>query len=311
MCFVRPSVRIESGGKTKYVPAHIRGRNSGTHFGRETQLLELSHVIEVAIATASSSRSCPMKVGPPRRVSHAPRPEVSGPVHVTLKLRRCLPSMRTPRTYRVLERAFRQALGRNGLSVCAYSILSNHIHMFVEVDNKRGLSRGMQGLQIRIAKALNKLWRRKGSIFADRYHASIPKGIRQIRRMMRYVLLNARKHGIPIPEGQPDRYSSGPFYPFWREYDQGASAAAKSTGRLAAVDSDHVPRILARVSLRAPGTARARGSVLRRPKRPSSGRYVDRRGRSSSPPWQWIGSPPPTRVSGAPRSPANDPVTRA
>ena len=92
--------------------------------------------------------------------------------------------------------------------------------MFVEVDNKRGLSRGMQGLQIRIAKALNKLWHRKGSIFADRYHASIPKGIRQIRRMMRYVLLNARKHGIPIPEGQPDRYSSGPFYPFWREYDQ-------------------------------------------------------------------------------------------
>ena len=43
----------------------------------------------------------------------------------------------------------------------------------------------------------------------------------------------------------------------------GAPAATTSTCRLAAVDSDHVPRILARVSLRAPGTARARGSVLR------------------------------------------------
>ena len=86
-----------------------------------------------------------------------------------------------------------------------YSGLSNHLHLLVDVHGTKNLSRGMQGLTIRIAKALNRHWRRKGRVFADRFHASLLETVTQIRRATRYVLLNARKHGIRISAGQIGR----------------------------------------------------------------------------------------------------------
>jgi hypothetical protein len=56
------------------------------------------------------------------------------------------------------------------------------------------LSRGMQGLKIRLAKALNRVWRRAGSVFSDRYHAHALKTPREVRNALLYVLNNFRKH---------------------------------------------------------------------------------------------------------------------
>src|SRR6185295_716057 len=58
----------------------------------------------------------------------------------------------------------------------------------------RALARGVQGLAIRIARAVNRALRRKGRLFADRYHAHALKTPRAVRFALRYVLLNARKH---------------------------------------------------------------------------------------------------------------------
>ena len=155
------------------------------------------------------------------RVPHSKRPEVRyGAVHVTMRLRGGLPSMRTPRTYRVLERAFRAGKERNGLRLVHYSVLSNHLHLLVDVHGTKNLSRGMQGLAIRVAKALNRHWRKKGRVFADRFHASLLETVTQIRRATRYVLLNARKHGIRISAGRPDRYSSARWFPCWQEKER-------------------------------------------------------------------------------------------
>jgi hypothetical protein len=52
-----------------------------------------------------------------------------------------------------------------------FSIQSSHIRMVVEARNARALSRGMQGLTVRIARRLNRLWGRTGAVFADRYHS--------------------------------------------------------------------------------------------------------------------------------------------
>ena len=85
--------------------------------------------------------------------------------------------MRTPRAYRFLERAFRAGKERNGMRLIEYTVLSNHVHLVVEVNDRTHLSRGMQGLNIRLAKALNRHWRRKGKVFADRYFAVIVKSV--------------------------------------------------------------------------------------------------------------------------------------
>ena len=48
-----------------------------------------------------------------------------------LRLCEGLPQLRTPRTYRVLERVFREAKERNGMRLIAYSVMGNHLHLIV------------------------------------------------------------------------------------------------------------------------------------------------------------------------------------
>jgi putative transposase len=56
------------------------------------------------------------------------------------------------------------------------------------------LSRGMQSLEIRMARALNESMERQGRVFADRYHAHILKTPTEVGRARRYVLENAAIH---------------------------------------------------------------------------------------------------------------------
>ena len=154
------------------------------------------------------------------RVPHEVRPEARGALHVVLRIRRGLPGLRTPRALRRLERAFRKSKEKPGFALLHYSVQQEHLHLVVETESKESLALGMQGLEIRLAKALNALWRRrKGSVFADRYFALALKNIRQIWRTVRYVLSNGRKHGTWTKAGVPDPYSSGRWFLPWRRSD--------------------------------------------------------------------------------------------
>ncbi len=103
-----------------------------------------------------------------------------------------------------------------------FALLNNHIHFLVEARNRRALSRGMQGLLIRIAKALNKLWNRKGSVFQDRFYSKVMRTYRHVRNALCYVLHNARRHGLKLMNPL-DPYTSGPWFDGWKE-DVDASA---------------------------------------------------------------------------------------
>lgn len=151
-------------------------------------------------------------------VPHAKRPEVRGVCHVVLRIRRGLPWLRTPRTYRVLERAFRAGKQKQGFALVQYSVQGEHLHLLVEADEKRALARGMQGLMIRIAKALNRFWRRRlGAVFAERYFSRAVRTAWEIKRALAYVLNNARKHRVWSSPTQPDPFSSGRWYSGWSE----------------------------------------------------------------------------------------------
>ena len=75
-----------------------------------------------------------------------------------------------------------------------YSVQGNHLHLLVEAKNERSLSRGMNGLGVRVAKGLNRVMRRHGSVLDDRYHAHILRTPTEARRARMYLLQNARKH---------------------------------------------------------------------------------------------------------------------
>ncbi len=97
-----------------------------------------------------------------------------------------------------------------------YSIQSNHLHLLVEARNRGALTRGVQGLMVRIAKGLNRLWSRRGKVFSDRYHDRILRSPRQVRNALVYVLQNAKKHGRKL-KGLIDAFSSARWFDGWRE----------------------------------------------------------------------------------------------
>ena len=149
-------------------------------------------------------------------VPHSARPELRGVCHVVLRVRRGLPWLRTPRTYRVLERAFRAGKEKHGFALVQFSVQGDHLHLLIEAQSKHALARGMQGLTIRIAKGLNRFWRRRvGSVFAERYFARAVQTAKEIKRALAYVLNNARKHGVWSSPTAPDPFSSGRWYSGW------------------------------------------------------------------------------------------------
>ncbi len=156
-------------------------------------------------------------------VGHGPRALLAArfPTHVTMKLLQGLPKMRSREAYAALRTAFAAGCDRAGFRLTHYAVLNDHLHFLVEARDREALSRGLQGLAIRIAKALNRLWRRRGTVFADRYHDRILKTPREVRNALVYVLANGKKHAaegreIQVPQAI-DTFTSAPWFDGFRE----------------------------------------------------------------------------------------------
>jgi len=144
-----------------------------------------------------------------RRASHDP----CHPVHVTLRAAVGLASLRNAAVFAGLERAF-AAASSNGFRLLQFSVQSNHLHLLVEADTPTRLTRGVQGLAVRTAKAINRVLGRRGRVWSDRFHAHVLRTPREVRNALVYILNNARKH-LPGIRGLDPR-SSARFFAGWR-----------------------------------------------------------------------------------------------
>jgi putative transposase len=126
-------------------------------------------------------------------VSHMARPKFERvtPAHVTLRVKRDLPSLRSSRRFATITACFEKARGRFGLRLVEFSVLGNHLHLIVEADSSESLS---QGMCIRLAKALNRAMSHKGSLFADHYHSRLLRSPTGLAHAIAYVLGNAAHH---------------------------------------------------------------------------------------------------------------------
>src|SRR4029450_5128107 len=166
------------------------------------------------------------KKSPDSGVPHLKRTRVTErtPVFVTIKLKEGLPDLRKPAEYEVIWNALMAARERPGRSttggfrIVDYVILGNHCHLLVEALDNDSMSRGMNGLCGRIAKGLDKLWGRKGKVFAERYHCRVLKTAREVYYAKRYIYENARKHLLPPRKGRPAPLSSGLWFKGWKDY---------------------------------------------------------------------------------------------
>jgi len=130
-------------------------------------------------------------------VSHKERPrfDKATPVHVTLRVMNNVPNLRSSRRFAVIRRTFAAAKGLHGLGLVEFTVMGNHLHLIVEAKSSQSLSRGVQGLCIRLAKAMNKaLAGRRGRVFADHYHSHLLRSPREVRNALGYVRHNAEHH---------------------------------------------------------------------------------------------------------------------
>ena len=156
------------------------------------------------------------KPGARPKVRHVARPShrASHPVHVTVRARAGLPSFREE----AIGSAVREAIAASGRSpilgrsfrVVQFSVQTNHVHLIVEAHDKESLSRGMRGLNTRLARAVNRVLGVHGRVWGERYHAHALRTPREVRNAIVYVLMNAKKHGVRL--SGIDRFSSAQWF---------------------------------------------------------------------------------------------------
>ena len=162
------------------------------------------------------------RVAAKARVRHRKRGtfDKSHPVHVTLRMRDDVPTLRNRDAWSVIVRVLRAARTRYGLTVNQYAVLGNHLHLIVEHEGGDSLVRGMRGLCTRLGMRLNALFRREGPVLADRYHARALTTPLEVRNALAYVLLNFRKHALAegrrLAPAWVDPHTSAPKFDGWR-----------------------------------------------------------------------------------------------
>ncbi|MBL8897310.1 MAG: transposase [Planctomycetes bacterium] len=136
------------------------------------------------------------------------------PLLVTVKIAEGLPSLRRGGALKLVLAALSASSDRHGMRIVQYSIQRDHLHLLVEADDRSCVARGMNALLSPLARALNKLWGRRGKVFPERYHDEVITTPTQARNALRYVLQNGKKHGI-VAQSSIDLCSSAPSFDGW------------------------------------------------------------------------------------------------
>ena len=123
-----------------------------------------------------------------------------------------VPSLRSGRAFAAVRRAITRG-NKEWFRIVHFSAQTDHVHLMVEADDRTSLSRGMQGLAVRCAKAINRALDRRGAVWRDRYHGRALTTPREVRNCLCYVLLNFCKHLRARPGIDPA--SSGAWFDGW------------------------------------------------------------------------------------------------
>jgi len=170
------------------------------------------------------------KPGLVRSDQHRRRPALgrTTPCHVTLKLRRGLPSLRSARFVRAFEATMRAGCERGRFRVVNWSVQRDHLHLIVEASSSFDLGCGMKSVGVRVVRAVQRVLgmrRGRGAVLRDRFHLHVLRSPREVRRAIAYVLLNARRHaaqrGVALHwmVARVDAASSGRWFDGWRWRD--------------------------------------------------------------------------------------------
>jgi len=165
-------------------------------------------------------------------VAHAPRGRVTrhDPVLVTIKRARGLVNLRYPAAAQVVFERVMLAQ-KEAFRITHFTIQDTHLHLLVEADDAAAFANGMRGFVASLARALNKLWGRTGSVFPERFHSRVLQSVRAVWNAIKYVLNNYLKHGGEVWQGangerEPDQFSSARYFDGWKGYEPAVKPGA-------------------------------------------------------------------------------------
>ncbi len=160
-------------------------------------------------------QSVPHRARPPHAASH--------PLHVTLRVVSGVPSLRGLDVFPSIQVALGHAQ-RDDFRVAEFSVQDDHVHLLVEASSGAALASGARGLQIRLARAINRATARRGRVMGDRYHVRALRTPREVRFCLVYVLHNFRKHQ-PRATTRLDPCSSALWFDGYRGQEVGDGEA--------------------------------------------------------------------------------------
>lgn len=181
------------------VDAMVMKRPQLEMFG--TACVERAGASSAARAGAGRGVRAGQKRGPKARVErkgfarHVPRDAHLGrhPVHVTMRRVRLAPSFRSETVRLAIMDEIAGAKGR-GVRVVHFSIQEDHLHLMVEGEDSKDLSKQMCRLFSRVAMAVNRVAQRSGPLFRDRHHRHALRTPTETRNALVYIMFNIRKH---------------------------------------------------------------------------------------------------------------------
>jgi putative transposase len=149
-------------------------------------------------------------------------------LHVVVRVAPTVGSLRRRRLYKAMRDATITVALRERFRIVHISLQRTHVHLLVEAEHKTALSRGIQGFLVSAARHINTALgdgarRRRGKVFADRYHVEVITTPTRARHAISYILSNWRKHGedrVGLPSTWlVDPFSSGISFPDWAELE--------------------------------------------------------------------------------------------
>ncbi len=157
-----------------------------------------------------------------RTCSHDARAHFASraPLHITLRMAKDVPNLRRSAPVAIVRETL-ATIHTATFRVVEYNVLGNHIHihLLVEADDQLSLSHALRTLNVRLAKRLNRHFARRGPLLAERYHARRLTTPREVRNVLRYILLNSRHHaaqrGQRLARGWLDPASSAAWFDGW------------------------------------------------------------------------------------------------
>ncbi len=145
-------------------------------------------------------------------------------MHVTLRVRPDVPSLRGGAFVREFRRSLAEAKERGDFRVVHYALQHDRLQLIVEAHGKEALANGMKSIASRLARAVNRSCGRSGPVLDGRYHHHLLRTPREVRRALARVLLTARRQ--PSLTHPLDPASSARWFDGWRPEVEGLVPAA-------------------------------------------------------------------------------------